>query len=241
MTHRPSPVTPASRIQQLIRLEYIQKDWATLLQKPLKTFVSTVLPHLSTTDFYPEGKRIFRAFNECPHDKVKVVIIGQDPYPGSYKINGVEFPQATGLAFDNSVLQKNISGSLRNLLKERNEDIGEKTENDISLLQHLPEQGVLLLNTALTVEPGKPNSHAELWKQFTEEVIEELNKLDNIVWVMLGNQAKSYKKQITNETHRFIEAVHPSPLSANRGFFGSKIFSKTNSALKELGHTPILW
>lgn len=106
---------------------------------------------------------------------------------------------------------------------------------------HLPAQGVLMLNTALTVEEHKAGSHTAMWKPFMDEVFQCLNEKDNIVWIMLGNHAKSYKSIITNPTHKFVEAVHPSPLSANRGFFGSKIFSRTNQALEGMGLSKINW
>lgn len=155
---------------------------------------------------------------------------------------------ATGLAFDNKNDGSKISPSLRNILKELDTDIPVVSQpfNDIpvkdSYLGHLPEQGVLLLNTALTVRPNEAGSHTDLWKPFTEKLIEKLNKSDNIVWILWGNHAKSYKKFITNETHHVIEGVHPMPLAANRGgFFGEKFFSKANDYLKEVDKTPIQW
>lgn len=234
----PNPSVPTA--SKLIRFNYITQDWVNLIPNPWTQFVSTIAPKLSTIEFYPAPSNIFRAFKECPEDTLKVVFLSQDPYPGSYKINNVEFPQATGLAFDNSLLQPNISGSLRNMLKELSTDIPNHKQPEISYLGHLPSQGVLLLNTALTVIPGEANSHKELWKEFTEEIIKGISeKKDNIVWVLLGAQAQSYESLITNPTHKFVKAVHPSPLSANRGFFGSKIFTKINEALTELGHNPI--
>jgi len=198
-------------------------------------FESILLPKLKTTDFFPEGRFIFRAFNECSYEDTKVVLIGQDPYHDG---------SATGLCFDNIFDRKKTSPSLLNILKELHSDVGpvpEDINNKTSDLEHLPSQGVLMLNTALSVEEGKAGSHTALWKPFMDEVFQCLNQKDNIVWIMLGNHAKSYKSIITNPTHRFIEAVHPSPLSASRGFFGSKIFSRTNQALEELGLSPINW
>ncbi len=231
-----------SRLAKLIRFQYMSQDWIDLIPQPFLTFLSTIAPHLSTTEFYPAPIDIFRAFKECPEEKLKVVILGQDPYSGTYKIGGIEFPEATGLAFDNSLLQPKTSPSLKNLIKELNSDIeSNNIASKISYLGHLPEQGVLLLNTALTIEPNITNSHKELWETFTKEVIEGLNCKDNIVWVLLGKQAQSYKNLITNNTHSFVEAVHPSPLSAGRGFFGSKIFSKVNQALESKGLQTINW
>lgn len=158
--------------------------------------------------------------------------------------------QLTKVAFDNLRSQNKISPSLRNILKEMDNDLGtimgwqgsEDTTIADSYLGHLPQQGVLLLNTALTVRPNEAGSHTDLWKPFTEKLIEILNKQDNIVWILWGNHAKSYKKFITNETHHVIEGVHPMPLAANRGgFFGEKFFSKANNYLKEVGESPIQW
>ena len=109
------------------------------------------------------------------------------------------------------------------------------------ILSHWTSEGILMLNTALTVEPHKAGSHTELWKTFTELLIKYLNSKDNIVWILWGNHAKSFKQFITNETHKFVESAHPSPLSASRGFFGSKPFSKTNEHLKSLNLQPISW
>lgn len=162
--------------------------------------------------------------------------MGQDPYfDGS----------ANGLCFSNQGNKIKLSPSLQNIRKELASDGGKKfldvSPSFGSHLDYLPQQGILMINTALTVEPGKAGSHAQLWEPFTNEIISSLNKKDNIVWILLGNYAKKYKELITNTTHKFVEAVHPSPLSAHRGFFGSKIFSRTNQALKELGLEQIKW
>ena len=228
--HNPSLNSVA---QNLIRLEYITKEWYEKLVPAFQIFAKTLLPTLSTTDFFPEGVNIFRAFKECSYENTKVVLIGQDPYHDG---------SATGLCFDN-IFGAKLSPSLRNIMKELASDIGMDTdsEGETSWLDHYPRQGVLMLNTALTVEPHKAGSHAELWKPFMDEVFKVLNEKDNIVWIMLGNYAKSFKSRITNPTHKFVEAVHPSPLSASRGFFGSKIFSRTNEALTEMGLSTINW
>ena len=227
-------------LQRLIQQNYITKDWVEKCPTAFRMCASTILPSLSTTEFYPEAENIFRAYKECQYDDVKVVLLGQDPYHDG---------SATGICFDNLNTQKKKSPSLSNLVQELISDIGSEElmsnylvkDTKEGTLDYLPSQGVLMINTALTVEPGKPGSHAELWAPFTNEVITELNKKDKVVWILLGNYAKKYKTLITNPTHRFVEAVHPSPLSAHRGFFGSKIFSKTNQALKEMGLTEINW
>lgn len=232
-----------TRFNNLIRLGYITEDWTLKAKTAFEMFASTLLPKLSTSaEFYPEAENIFRAYKECSYDDTKVVLLAQDPYHDG---------SATGLCFDNIIQEKiKISPSLRNIQTELREDIGEIIEWENSgygdkmpesYLGYLPQQGVLMINTALTVEAGKAGSHAQLWEPFTNEIIKSLNEKDNIVWILLGNYAKKYKSLITNKTHRFVEAVHPSPLSAHRGFFGSKIFSRTNQALTEMGLTNINW
>ena len=190
---------------------------------------------------YPSSHVLYRAFKECPLEEVKVVILGQDPYHDG---------SATGLCFDNIIFKDKMSPSLSNIKKEMlNEGItvNEMAAPEYCMLTHLPRQGVLLINTALTVEKGKPNSHKEIWKPFTDKVIEKLNTKDNIVWVLWGANALSYKDKITNETHRFIISSHPSPLSCKNtlgkypAFEGSKPFSKTNLYLEEMGKPPIQW
>lgn len=158
---------------------------------------------------------------------------------------------ATGLAFDNKINleSKKQSPSLKNILKELLNDVElttpiwlKKEGQEYSYFSHWPSQGVLLLNTALTVKPKEAGSHTKLWAPFTESLIAELQKKDNIVWILWGNHAKSYKKYITNETHHILEGVHPMPLAANRGgFFGGKYFSKCNDSLTSTGQQIINW
>lgn len=158
---------------------------------------------------------------------------------------------ATGLAFDNTweVADKKMSPSLTNIIREKNDDYGEKhstyrREEDKSVLWHLPHQGVLLMNAALTVEKGAPNSMYPMWHRFTKEVITNINKLDDIVWIMWGKFAQGFEPLITNPTHRILKSYHPSPLSANQknaDFFGSKPFSKTNEFLKSKNKEVIIW
>lgn len=168
---------------------------------------------------------------------MKVVILGQDPYhdPNS----------ATGLAFENHN-PKNPSPSLHNIMTEMiNDNIDNEENYNIEEQKPLGEyhakQGVLLLNTALTVEQAKPGSHLKLWEPFTIEILKILNEKDNLVWILWGKKAQNYRKYITNETHFFIESAHPSPLSAHRGFFESRPFSKTNWILRTLKIDSIKW
>lgn len=174
---------------------------------------------------------IFAAFNKTPLDKVRVVILGQDPYHNPNEANGLAFSVNEGIKFP---------PSLRNIFKELENDLGlVRTNSDLS---DWAEQGVLLLNTALTVEKNSPNSHKDLWKDFTDNVIKLLNDQENpIIFVLWGSNAQSKKCFITNPIHYIIESVHPSPLSAYRGFFGSKPFSKINDVLIENNQEPIKW
>jgi uracil-DNA glycosylase len=180
----------------------------------------------------PEGS-IFNAFNILPFEQYKVVIIGQDPYHG--------LNQANGLAFSVNKGQK-IPPSLRNIYKELKSDLGLEIPQHGDL-SNWAKQGVLLLNTVLTVEEGKPGSHqGKGWEHFTDAVITEINnELNGVVFLLWGNYAKSKKTLIDNHKHLILEANHPSPLSANRGFFLCKHFSKTNEYLKKQGKEPINW
>lgn len=182
---------------------------------------------------YPTEEDMFSCFRLCPYDKVKVVILGQDPYHGP--------GQAHGLSFS---VQKDvrIPPSLRNIYKELKSDL------DIDPASHgylakWAEQGVLLMNTSWSVEEGKAGSHKKIgWATFTDHVLEELNNYDKpLVFILWGNHAIKAASGITNPKHLLIKGVHPSPLAASRGFFGSRPFSKTNEFLKENNRTPINW
>lgn len=182
---------------------------------------------------FPEEKNVFRALELTPFESVKVVILGQDPYHG--------FGQAHGLSFS---VQKGtpLPPSLRNIYKELQEDLGGElpTEGDLS---HWAKQGVLLLNTVLTVEEGNANSHKGMgWERLTNRLIESLNELNHpVIFILWGKPAQDKEKLITNPNHVILKAPHPSPLSAYRGFFGSKPFSKVNEILIQQGQTPIRW
>ena len=182
---------------------------------------------------FPEEKNVFRALELTPFESVKVVILGQDPYHG--------FGQAHGLSFS---VQKGtpLPPSLRNIYKELQEDLGGElpTEGDLS---HWAKQGVLLLNTVLTVEEGNANSHkGKGWERLTNRLIKSLNELKHpVIFILWGKPAQDKEKLITNPNHVILKAPHPSPLSAYRGFFGSKPFSRVNDILIQQGQTPICW
>ena len=180
---------------------------------------------------YPEKKNIYQAFKLTPYDEVKVVLLGQDPYhnPG----------QAQGLSFS---VPKDfpIPPSLQNIYKELHTDLGIPIPKSGDLTSWA-KQGVLLLNTVLTVRAGQANSHHGYgWERFTDEVILSLNNSkEPIVYLLFGKQAQSKSKLIDNNKHYIVSTVHPSPLSAYRGFFDSKAFSKVNEILADTGQTPI--
>ena len=182
---------------------------------------------------YPPGRRIFSSFNFCPFDKVKVVIIGQDPYHG---IN-----QANGLCFSVNKDVK-IPPSLFNIFKELKYDIGIDIPKDGNL-ERWAIQGVLLLNSILTVRKNCPGSHSNKgWENFTDEVISILSKnKNNLVFLLWGNYAKSKLKIIDQNNHFILTSSHPSPFSANNGFFNSFHFSQTNSYLKKNKIKEIKW
>lgn len=182
---------------------------------------------------FPEEKDVFKALELTPFESVKVVILGQDPYHG--------FGQAHGLSFS---VQKGIPlpPSLRNIYKELQDDLGGElpTEGDLS---DWAKQGVLLLNTVLTVEEGNANSHkGKGWETLTNRLIDSLNELNHpVIFILWGKPAQDKEKLITNPNHVILKAPHPSPLSAYRGFFGSKPFSKVNEILIQQGQIPIRW
>lgn len=174
---------------------------------------------------FPTYDNIFEAFKLTDYDDIKVVIIGQDPYFNKGQAEGLCFSVKEGVRFPSS---------LQNIFKELNNDLNIPIPKSGSL-RKWAKQGVFLLNTILTVEEGKPLSHKDMgWEIFTDKVIEKINEKESpVVFILWGNNARSKKKFITNKNHYVIESVHPSGLSASRGFFGSKPFSKTNEFLKE--------
>ena len=209
-----------------ILAEEMQKDYYQELQ-------AFVQKRRAEVRVFPEEKNVFNALELTPFESVKVVILGQDPYHG--------FGQAHGLSFS---VQKGTSlpPSLKNIYKELQEDIGGElpTEGDLS---HWAKQGVLLLNTVLTVEEGNANSHKGMgWERLTNRLIESLNELKHpVIFILWGKPAQDKEKLITNSNHVILKAPHPSPLSAYRGFFGSKPFSRVNDILIQQGQTPIRW
>jgi len=193
---------------------YLEKEWAQ--NKPI----------------YPEFKAIFQAFNLTTFDKVQVVILGQDPYHGPYQAHGLCFSVQPGTPFP---------PSLKNIFKELKRDIGKRPKT--GCLEHWAAQGVLLLNSVLTVEQGLAASHQKKgWEIFTDKVIHCLNEQKKqVVFVLWGKYAQQKCTFIDETKHLVLRSVHPSPLSAHRGFLGCGHFSKINAYLREIGKAPITW
>ena len=227
----------------------ITKDWANRLKaefqkdyfKKLQAFLEE---EYSTREIYPKMENIFNALNYCSYDKVKVVIIGQDPYHEPHQAHGLSFSVEEGVDFPPSLV---------NIFKEIEDDLHIKVQNSGNLIRWA-KQGVMLLNTTLTVRRGFANSHrGKGWENFTTEVIKQLSsRKDPIVFLLWGSNAQSFAPLIEihllvlispliEKQHLVLKAPHPSPLSAYRGFFGCKHFSKTNEFLAQIGKTPIDW
>ena len=209
-----------------ILAEEMQKDYYQELQ-------AFVQKRRAEVRVFPDENNVFNALELTPFESVKVVILGQDPYHGFGQAHGLSFSVKKGTP---------LPPSLKNIYKELQEDIGGDlpTEGDLS---HWAKQGVLLLNTVLTVEEGNANSHkGRGWERLTNRLIESLNELKHpVIFILWGKPAQDKEKLITNPNHVLLKAPHPSPLSAYRGFFGSKPFSKVNDILIQQGQTPIRW
>lgn len=216
----------------------LKNDWEEILKDEFekdyfKTLMKKVEEEYSISKCHPDKENIFRSLNETSYKDVKVVILGQDPYH--------EEGQAIGLAFAVSKDTK-IPPSLKNIYKELHEDVGFKIPQHGDASKWAKE-GVLLLNAVLTVRDGEAASHDKYgWQEFTDSIIRKLNeKNEPVVFLLWGNYARSKKVLITNPKHLVLEAAHPSPLSASRGFFGCKHFSKTNEYLKKNGLKEVDW
>lgn len=216
----------------------IEHSWKEKLQsefeKPyFKTLTNFIKEEYRTQQIFPPANLIFNAFNKCPFHEVKVVIIGQDPYHNIDQANGLSFSVNDGVR---------IPPSLLNIYKEIKQDLG-KTIPNSGNLERWSHQGVLLLNATLTVRAHNAASHQRKgWEQFTDAVIDMLSmECNNIVFILWGNYAQQKGKNIDANRHLVLKSAHPSPLSAHRGFFGSKHFSITNEYLIEHGKQPIDW
>jgi len=198
-----------------------------------KELATTVRSAYLSGRVYPPPQLIFNAFELCPFEAVRVVILGQDPYHGTGQAHGLSFSVPDGVA---------IPPSLHNVYKEIESDTGTKPPPSGNL-ERWARQGVLLLNATLTVEAGRAGSHQGLgWEQFTNTVIETISaKKEHVVFLLWGRFAQQKAELIDERTHLLLMAPHPSPFSAHSGFFGCKHFSKANAYLVEHGHDPIEW
>ena len=218
----------------------IDNTWRTALadewEKPyFKDLTDFVRAEYASKTIFPPAKRIFAAFDACPFDKVKVVILGQDPYHGPGQANGLCFSVAPGVA---------LPPSLLNIFKEMKSDLGfEGPIPTVGDLDYLAEQGVLLLNATLTVEAHRAGSHQNHgWETLTDAAIARLNELrSGIVFLLWGSYAIRKGALIDRSRHLVLTSPHPSPLSAHRGFFGNHHFSTANQYLQSQGLEPIRW
>lgn len=218
----------------------INESWKEALKDEFhKPYFQQIVAFLKTEKaagkiIYPKGSNIFNAFNLTPFDKVKVVILGQDPYHGPNQAHGLSFSVLPGIK---------PPPSLVNIFKEIKADIGLDMPSNYGDLTHWAEQGVLLLNAALTVRAGEPFSHAKFgWADFTDAVIRTISdKKENVVFILWGKFAQEKQALIDETHHHVLRAAHPSPFSADKGFFGSMPFSKTNALLVKDGNEPIDW
>ena len=217
----------------------IEASWKEVLKGEFnKPYFQQIPEHLKTEKsqgkiIYPAGSLIFNAFNTTPFDKVKVVILGQDPYHGPGQAHGLCFSVQNGVP---------PPPSLMNIFKELQDDIGISIPQNGNLT-HWAEQGVFLLNASLTVRAGEPMSHSKIgWAEFTDTVIKKISELKkNVVFLLWGKFAQEKRVLIDEKKHCILRSVHPSPLSAHAGFFGCKHFSKTNAWLMSKGIDPVDW
>ena len=216
----------------------LENDWQELLNDEFDKEYYKKLRHQLKNEYsnytiYPDMYDIFNALHYTSYEDVKVVILGQDPYHGPNQAHGLSFSVKKGVR---------IPPSLVNIYKELNNDLGCKIPSHGNLTKWA-KQGILLLNASLTVRASKPSSHSKIgWQIFTDKIISLLNEREEpVVFILWGNYAISKEKLITSDRHYIIKSVHPSPLSASRGFFGSKPFSKANEFLKSINKEEIDW
>ncbi|MCM3411629.1 uracil-DNA glycosylase [Metabacillus litoralis] len=216
----------------------MDKSWDSMLGEQFqsdyfKELLDFLREEYEQQTIFPERENIFRALNETPYDKVKAVILGQDPYHGEGQAQGLSFSVQPGVK---------LPPSLRNIYIELQDDINCSLPENGSLVKWAKE-GVLLLNTVLTVRKGEPASHAKKgWEMFTDEIIKKLDQRNQpIVFILWGKHAQQKMQLINSSKHFVIESAHPSPFSARKGFFGSKPFSKTNDYLRSQNIEEIDW
>lgn len=216
----------------------IGNSWDKVLKemfdsKEYQTFFQKIENEYQNKIIYPKKENIYNALKLTPYENVKVVIVGQDPYHGENEAHGLSFSVQKGIK---------LPPSLKNIYKELLNDLN-IVEPNCGDLTSWAKEGVLLLNSVLTVEKDKPASHAKIgWNKYTDYIIQKINEKEKpVVFILWGNFAKTKRELITNPKHLVITSAHPSPFSARNGFFGSKPFSKTNVYLKENNIKPINW
>ncbi|WP_297337632.1 uracil-DNA glycosylase [Algoriphagus sp.] len=216
----------------------IEPSWNSTLrdvfeQDYFKNLVTFVKDEYANTKVFPPGKEIFNAFAHCPFERVKVVILGQDPYHGDGQAHGLSFSVRPGVPFPPSLL---------NIFKEIKADIGRDMPPNGDLTRWA-DQGVFLLNATLTVRAHQAGSHQKKgWEEFTDQVIQRISdQKESVVFLLWGAYAQKKGLLIDQQKHMILKAPHPSPLSAHRGFLGCRHFSKTNAYLKSKGLSPIDW
>ena len=215
----------------------VNNNWDIILKDEyekeyFKNLLNYINEEYNNKTVYPLKENIFKALEYTDYNDIKVVILGQDPYHGEGEAQGLSF------SIPNDI---KITPSLRNIFRELKNDLNiERTNTDLS---DWAKQGILLLNAILTVCKDTPLSHKDKgWEIFTDEIIKKINEReDPVIFILWGNYARSKKKLITNKNHYIIESAHPSPLSASRGFFDSKPFSKTNNILNSINKESIRW
>ena len=212
-----------NRLDKVLKEMFDSKEYQAFFQKIEKEYQNKII--------YPKKENIYNALKLTPYENVKVVIVGQDPYHGENEAHGLSFSVQKGIK---------LPPSLKNIYKELLNDLS-IVEPNCGDLTSWAKEGVLLLNSVLTVEKDKPASHAKIgWNKYTDYIIQKINEKEKpVVFILWGNFAKTKKELITNPKHLIITSAHPSPFSARNGFFGSKPFSKTNEYLKENNIKPI--
>jgi uracil-DNA glycosylase len=224
----------------------VKQSWKKLIRKHEKEeYYKQIRTRMkewkkSKTKIYPRLSNVWETFKYFDVKDTKVVLLGQDPYIREELHNNKEIPQAVGLSFSVPRTHR-IPPSLKNMFKELESDLGIKnTHGDIS--EWVKRDNILLLNSALTVLPGKSNCFASLWAPLTNQIIKDISDLtEGVIFILLGNNAKKKIKYIDNKKHIIFSGVHPSPLSAHRGFFGCKMYSYCNNSLERLNKNPINW
>ena len=229
---------PEYPISQLAK-NTLSKEWYSTIITPSLEQVSKDILSVSTQSIYPPISYLFEAFYKIPSPKnVRVIIIGQDPYPGEFYVDGNSIPLATGVAFAMPPNAR-VPGSLSNMYKKIQQETGKKmTDVNDGTLEGWINQGVLLFNTSMTVVAGKPTSHMWVWKKYSKELVQRLSEnIPNAVWLLMGGYARGFV-DVIGGTNKIITCPHPSPLSAQLFFRGGNCFTKVNEMLEG---KPIDW